>query len=532
MGQAEAAVPTTAPRIIIDDISNNSSNNSIIISPPVIMTITKAKTAATASAAAATRSKNDVGNILDDDDDDFDLDIEDLHLKALQNRQKTYIDPETGFTVFTEMLHLKRGTCCGNRCRHCPYGHENVYIQNTTTTTTTTNTSGEEVRSFENAKVRSGDFDEASRLYQGILNGDEDVIQYLTRSTAAAATTTTASSSSSRTTQIIEETSDNAKSTESGDVTIAKPTTAGNANKTAIETKSKTDKTSLTAATTSKSPTTAKNVPYTRGGDGGTSQLLSGERRSKCDCNFEALGTVDELCTVVGVAHALLVDRMSAPAPTQAPDATNNSKNASSASYEYGNLPTLLLEVMSRLFDIGSHVAKPRISPRPTHDSDGDVGDVGDGVDGDGDCDVNDSNDRDTGSNNINQKNQTKSKFVSNGVGDGFDPRHIDDLEVWIDEMTEDLPELTSFILPTGATAAAQLHVARTTCRRAERRVVPLVVDDQTCDPNALRYLNRLSDFFFVAARWVNFCEGKDEIQYRRQGSNNTQRERVHRSLN
>ena len=378
------------------------------------------------------------------------------------------------------------------------------------------------MRSFENAKVRSGDFDEASRLYQGILVGDEDVIQYLTRSTAA----TTEASSSSSPKQVIEENSDNSKS---GDSSIAKPTTAG-FNSTEIETKTQTkpktetetDETSLTAATT-----TSKNVPYTRGGDGGTSQLLSGERRSKCDCNFEALGTVDELCAVVGVAHALLVDRMSAPLP-----ATTNNNKASSSSYEYGNLPTLLLEVMSRLFDIGSHVAKPRISPPPNHDSDCDVD--GDG-DGDGDSDVNDSNDLDSGSNNISQKkkkNRTESKFVSNGIGDGFDPRHIDDLEAWIDAMTEELPELTSFILPTGATAAAQLHVARTTCRRAERRVVPLVVDEQTCDPNALRYLNRLSDFFFVAARWVNFCEGKDEIQYRRQGSNNTQRERVHRSLN
>ena len=78
-------------------------------------------------------------------------------------------------------------------------------------------------------------------------------------------------------------------------------------------------------------------------------------------------------------------------------------------------------------------------------------------------------------------KKQTKSEFVSNGVGDGFDPRHIDDLEAWIDEMTEELPELTSFILPTGSTAAAQLHVARTTCRRAERRVV-LFYPSYSCD--------------------------------------------------
>jgi hypothetical protein len=58
-----------------------------------------------------------------------------------------------------------------------------------------------------------------------------------------------------------------------------------------------------------------------------------------------------------------------------------------------------------------------------------------------------------------------------------------------------------------------------------------LVMDEQTCDPNALRYLNRLSDFFFVAARWVNFCEDQPEIQYQRDAPISTQRQRVSRSL-
>jgi hypothetical protein len=57
-------------------------------------------------------------------------DIEDLfhkkHNEALNLGESTYIDPETGFTVFTELIHLKRGKCCGNKCRHCPYGYEKV----------------------------------------------------------------------------------------------------------------------------------------------------------------------------------------------------------------------------------------------------------------------------------------------------------------------------------------------------------------------------------------------------------------------
>mmetsp|Transcript_2311 Transcript_2311/g.2794 ORF Transcript_2311/g.2794 Transcript_2311/m.2794 type:complete len:106 (-) Transcript_2311:57-374(-) len=81
--------------------------------------------------------------------------------------------------------------------------------------------------------------------------------------------------------------------------------------------------------------------------------------------------------------------------------------------------------------------------------------------------------------------------------------------------MTEKLPELGSFVLPTGGKASAQLHVARCVCRRAERRTLPLVREG-VCDPNVLQYLNRLSDFLFTAARWANFCEGKEEVQYRR----------------
>ena len=80
---------------------------------------------------------------------------------------------------------------------------------------------------------------------------------------------------------------------------------------------------------------TRKNVPYTRKGDAGTSQLLTGERRFKDDTAFEAMGTIDELCSVVGVAHAELI---------------------ASGVDKYDNLVQYLLDIMSRLFDIGSHV--------------------------------------------------------------------------------------------------------------------------------------------------------------------------------
>ena len=304
-------------------------------------------------------------------------DIEELHREAMRHGSSTYIDPETGFQVFTELTHLKRGFCCGNECRHCPYGFENVRNG---------------VR--RPAKLKSGDKAAAQRMAKAILQPAQHQRQQRSLSS------------------------------------------------------------------TSKSQST-KNVPYTKKGDSGTSQLGTGERRSKTDDAFEAMGSVDELCAFVGVVHSHL-----------------------NADEDYGKLDSQLLDIMSRLFDVGSHIAKPR----------------------------------------------SEGNFQADGIGGGFEPNHIEDLEAWIDEMSEELPELTNFILPTGAKAASHLHVARTVCRRAERRLVPLATQAQTCDPNALKYLNRLSDYFFVAARWVNFVEGYDEIQYQRKSSK-TQRQRVPRSL-
>lgn len=77
-------------------------------------------------------------------------------------------------------------------------------------------------------------------------------------------------------------------------------------------------------------------------------------------------------------------------------------------------------------------------------------------------------------------------------------------LETEIDEMNAVLPPLTSFILPAGTPAAAALHLARTVCRRAEREAVRLSEAGHAVSPPALRYLNRLSDLLFVAARFAN----------------------------
>jgi cob(I)alamin adenosyltransferase len=77
------------------------------------------------------------------------------------------------------------------------------------------------------------------------------------------------------------------------------------------------------------------------------------------------------------------------------------------------------------------------------------------------------------------------------------------EMESWIDAAEQELPELRSFIMPGGSAGGAALHLARTVCRRAERRVVTLAADD-VVDPGILVYLNRLSDLLFVLARLAN----------------------------
>lgn len=81
----------------------------------------------------------------------------------------------------------------------------------------------------------------------------------------------------------------------------------------------------------------------------------------------------------------------------------------------------------------------------------------------------------------------------------------VDRLEQEIDTLNADLAPLRSFVLPGGTPAAAALHLARTVCRRAERNVVELMQKpDETVSPEVVKYLNRLSDFLFVASRHVN----------------------------
>lgn len=195
---------------------------------------------------------------------------------------------------------------------------------------------------------------------------------------------------------------------------------------------------------------------YTRTGDGGSSSLFNGERRSKSDLVFEALGNSDELNAAIGLARA------------HCETATSSGAFIQSAVLQQ-MLPQLDT-VQSRLLDIGSAIATPASTSS--------------------------------------EKQLERARF-------GDDGESVLALEEWMDEMDKELPPLRNFILPSGGPAASALHLARAVCRRTERSVTPLVVAEE-CEPAAGIYLNRLSDYLFVAARFAAQQSGATETAYKK----------------
>ncbi len=89
------------------------------------------------------------------------------------------------------------------------------------------------------------------------------------------------------------------------------------------------------------------------------------------------------------------------------------------------------------------------------------------------------------------------------------------DLEEWIDHMDQELLELKAFIVPGGSRPAALAHHARTICRRTERRVRTVVIQGEDLPEDVLPFLNRLGDFFFVLARFINHTMGISDPEWR-----------------
>lgn len=94
--------------------------------------------------------------------------------------------------------------------------------------------------------------------------------------------------------------------------------------------------------------------------------------------------------------------------------------------------------------------------------------------------------------------------------------KDVAQLEEWIDALNEDVGPLKEFILPGGGKVGAFLHQARTVCRRGERELVALIREEPETGTDAMRYVNRLSDFLFVAGRWAAKQLGEPEFLWER----------------
>jgi cob(I)alamin adenosyltransferase len=182
---------------------------------------------------------------------------------------------------------------------------------------------------------------------------------------------------------------------------------------------------------------------YTKTGDKGETSLFSGQRVPKNDPFVEALGTVDECNSAIGIAISFMHD-------------DPNLKHTTNQ----------LIEVQHTLFDLGASLATPRTKAAAS------------------------------------KIERTR-----------FDHEGIEHLEKWIDQMEEQLPELHAFILPGGNQAGAFLHLARSICRRAERVITPLIKTSDISQ-NVIVYINRLSDYLFVASRYINFVKKQPEIHW------------------
>ncbi|MGI9360231.1 MAG: cob(I)yrinic acid a,c-diamide adenosyltransferase [Parasphingorhabdus sp.] len=180
------------------------------------------------------------------------------------------------------------------------------------------------------------------------------------------------------------------------------------------------------------------NKIYTKTGDDGTTGLVGGARVAKNDPRMAAIGDVDELNSVLGVAICQLDD---------------------------GKLLKSLQVIQNDLFDLGADLATPA--------------DEGD-------------------------------DFAPSEMVLRVTPSQVERLESEIDAVNDGLDPLTSFILPGGSNAAAAIHLARATARRAERTAVS-AAQVMALNPQALAYLNRLSDYLFVVARMLN-NGGKSDI--------------------
>jgi cob(I)alamin adenosyltransferase len=200
---------------------------------------------------------------------------------------------------------------------------------------------------------------------------------------------------------------------------------------------------------------------YTRTGDKGTTSLIGGTKVPKNNIRIDSYGTVDELNSFIG----LLSDQLQmASLNPGAPDLSNPSSGASAPLFAAGI--ATLREIQDRLFTIGASLA----------------------------CDP---------------EKEPKLKIPD------LKKEDIQRLEDEIDRMNEVLPPMKNFVLPGGHPAVSTAHIARCVCRRAERICVDMQENDLFIEPLVLQYINRLSDYIFILARYAGHLLGAPEIPWR-----------------
>ena len=196
---------------------------------------------------------------------------------------------------------------------------------------------------------------------------------------------------------------------------------------------------------------------YTRTGDLGETSLVGGERVSKTGVRLEAYGTLDEFSSFLGV----VLSHRDCPQEFRGQ----------------------LLSIQNELFNLGAYLATASPSLHPS-----------------GSGEASSSNDQTS-------NDQASSSYPSCGIT----PEKLADIEGWIDALDDSTPKIRAFVLPGGCELSAHTHVARTVCRRAERRILALAAESYV-DPALLAYVNRLSDYLFILARHFNHLKGVEEI--------------------
>ncbi len=208
-----------------------------------------------------------------------------------------------------------------------------------------------------------------------------------------------------------------------------------------------------------------KSNLYTRTGDHGTTSLVGGTRVKKNCLRLDTYGTIDEFSSQLGVILS-------------EPDCPEEVRGQ-------------LREVQNMLFNLGGYLACESV---PTESIDEKTAKEG---------------------GETSSTSDTSAPKVELPKVWGLKEDDLKRLEGWIDALDEQTPKINAFVLPGGCPLCAKTHVARSVCRRAERLIIGLS-ETEYVDPLLISYINRLSDYLFILARYFNFMAGVEEITWQK----------------